>query len=85
MATIDESEWLAELNSLSARGDEGFTSEELAQYAGHSRKWAQETVRKGIRAGKLILSGKRPIMASDGKASWAPVYNVVKKPEKPRK
>ena len=79
MTVITEDAWLSELNRLFAKADDGFTTEELAEYSGHCRKWAQETVKKGIRAGVVRLAGRRTIVRIDGKEAWVPVYNVVKK------
>ena len=81
---ITEDVWLEELNRLVARNDAGFTTEELADHLGCSHRWAQEKIKKGIKAGLVRYAGKRSVPATSGYMHPVPVYARCETPKSPR-
>lgn len=72
-------EWLAELEKLSAAQADGFTTNEFLEASGKSRRWALDSIGRGIKAGVLEYAGKRTVSRIDGSPTKVPVYRVVHK------
>jgi hypothetical protein len=70
-------EWLEELNRLSSRSVEGFTTKELAVVFGVTERVTRMRLQALMAAGRLRLVGKRSAVALDGKNFSAPVYQLV--------
>lgn len=71
-------EWLAEMQRLSARSDEGLTTEEWGAEMGLSKDYVLERLKKASRAGWLIV-GRRVGENLIGKKCYTPVYQIVKR------
>ena len=73
---ITTSEWLAELARLTAKSDDGLTSEELAEAWGLSDRTTMKRLRLAHTKG-WVKVGRRTIERMDGKPMPVPVYTVT--------
>ncbi len=71
-------EWLAELQRVSWRSDEGMTSFEISQKLGVSITRVKEMLRAAYRMGRLVV-GKSSRPSIDGRHLHVPVYRINKK------
>ncbi len=74
---ITSTEWLAELQRLSERSDEGLTTLEWAEQMGVGLNCARQRLRAAQLSGWVIV-GKRSTTRLDGKPTLIPVYRIVK-------
>ena len=69
-------EWLAELARLTAKSDDGLTSEELSEAWGLSDRTTMKRLRLAHKKG-WVKVGRRTIARMDGKPMPVPVYTVT--------
>ena len=73
---ITTDEWLAELARLTAKSDDGLTSEELSEAWGLSDRTTMKRLRLAHKKG-WVKVGRRTISRMDGKPMPVPVYTVT--------
>lgn len=69
-------EWLAELQRLGDRSDEGLTAHEWAEAMGVEHECALRRLNKAKAAGWLKV-GRRKVVKLDGVAGLIPVYQII--------
>lgn len=72
---ITVNEWLAELERLQRRSDEGATTDELAEAWGCHRMTALVRLRQLVRQGRVVC-GFRQSERIDGRPYRVPVYRI---------
>ena len=77
-AGISIDQWLAELERLAQRGDEGATTHELAMAWGCNLQKARERIKALIGAGRVAL-GFKYATGIDGRRTRVPVYRLKQK------
>jgi len=78
---IGVEEWLAELQRVSGRSDDGLTSAEGAEKMGLSVRTTLLKIKKAYDMG-WVKVGKRKTMTLDGRPDYTPVYQVVNPKER---
>ena len=83
--TITRDEWLAEFERVMRprRSDPGLTAWELADSLGIPQSRAQRMLKLAHRQGRLIC-GRKPCIATDGRAIMVPCYQLQPKAAKRR-
>ena len=83
MASLSETDWLAELERLAAasrdRSDEGWTVAEWAAKLGCGTQKARDILRLALNEGRLKV-GRRPLVRMDGAQHHTPVYALTPTP-----
>ena len=72
---IHTDEWLAELQRLSARSDEGQSLAELSEAAGVADKTMLVRIKKAMKMGWVTV-GRRAATSVIGRGCWTPVYRI---------
>lgn len=79
---INVSEWLIELERLSAEQPEGVTVRELARAMNKTFRGVQILIGEQVLAGKVEFVGKRKAVGIAGQAIWTPVYRLKSQKKK---
>ena len=74
---IKETEWLAELEKLQERNDEGLTAKEWAEVLGLGHEAALQRLKRAHGLGWLVV-GKRRGVSISGRGILSPVYRIVR-------
>lgn len=74
---INETEWLAELQRIQSRNDDGLTASEWADRLGCEHECALRYLKRAQQAGWLRV-GKRRGLTIDGRGKISPVYQIVR-------
>ena len=77
MMVITYDQVLKDIEELSQKNPDGFSTAELSDVTGHSGAWCRKHVRKLIEVGKVRYNGKKSIKRIDGATAYIPVYTFV--------
>lgn len=69
---------LGEIEKLSSKSPDGFTTQEMIAVTGHGEDWCRQRIKALMRAGKLKFNGNRRITRIDGLPGFSPVYKFIK-------
>lgn len=75
---IKENEWLEEIDRLSRRHTDGWTTDEMAAATGLSRETVRARLKQGMLLGIIAHAGFRSGLSIDGKGTRTPVYRRIK-------
>lgn len=74
---ISFEEVLKEIEELSRKNPDGFTTDEMAESTGRTQNWCRSQIKALIRAKKMRMNGYKTVDRIDGLPGRAPVYALT--------
>lgn len=73
--TIDFEDILKQIRSIE-NSAEGFSSKDMSDHTGMSRRWCRDKIGQLIKNRVLVFSGNKKAIRIDGKTGNTPVYKI---------